>query len=155
MGYVEELRAIVGHRPLIFVGAVVIVLDQSGRLLLQQRKHPAGYWAIPGGLMELGESVEDTARREIYEETKLSVSELQLINVYSGPGNYIKASNGDEFYVVTTAFYTNDISGELVIDKDESLDFKFFRPDQLPTEIVKSHLPIIKEFMDKHYYKLY
>lgn len=105
--------------------------------------------------MELGESVEDTARREIYEETNLSVSEVNLINVYSGPGNYIKAPNGDEFYVVTTAYYTNDVRGELVVDKDESLDFKFFRPVQLPSEIVKSHLPILKEFMDKHYHKLF
>lgn len=155
MGYIEELRAIVGHRPLILVGAVVIVLDECGRILLQQRKHPAGYWAIPGGLMELGESVEETARRELFEETNLSVSMLHLINVYSGSGNYIKAPNGDEFYTVTTAFYTNDIRGELVVDKTESLDFKYFRPDQLPTEIVKSHIPIINECMEKHYYRLF
>lgn len=39
MGYIEDLRAIVGHRPLILVGSVVIISDQEGRLLLQKRKY--------------------------------------------------------------------------------------------------------------------
>jgi 8-oxo-dGTP pyrophosphatase MutT (NUDIX family) len=155
LGYIEELRKIVGHRPLILVGAIVIALDLDGKILLQQRKYPAGYWAIPGGLMELGESVEETARRELYEETNLSAAALQLINVYSGPENYIKAPNGDEFYTVTAAFFSTEISGELVIDLNESLDFQYFRPDQLPKEIVKSHIPILKEFMEQHYNKIF
>lgn len=103
MGYIEDLRKIVGHRPLIYVGAVVVVVDEHGRILLQQRRFPEGAWGIPGGLMELGESTEDVAKRELYEETRLSVDELTLINVYSGSEHFIKAANGDEFYVVTTA----------------------------------------------------
>ena len=66
---------------------------------MQQRKFPWGAWGIPGGLMELGESTEDVAKREVLEETSLMIDELKLINVYSGPQNYIKAENGDEFYV--------------------------------------------------------
>lgn len=44
MGYVEDLRKIVGHRPLIFVGAATIIVDDAGRLLLQQRTFPRGVW---------------------------------------------------------------------------------------------------------------
>jgi ADP-ribose pyrophosphatase YjhB (NUDIX family) len=105
LGYIEELREIVGHRPLIFVGSVTVIVDDKGRLLLQQRKFPNGVWGIPGGLMELGESTEEVARREVYEETGLKVEKLHLISVYSGPQNYIKAENGDEFYVVTVAYF--------------------------------------------------
>jgi 8-oxo-dGTP pyrophosphatase MutT (NUDIX family) len=83
MGYIEELREIVGHRPLLFVGAVTVIVDEMGRLLLQQRTYPKGVWGIAGGLMELGESTEEVARREVYEETGLRVDELHLINVYS------------------------------------------------------------------------
>jgi ADP-ribose pyrophosphatase YjhB (NUDIX family) len=155
LGYIEEIRAIVGHRPIILVGAVVIVIDNYGQILLQQRKHPEGYWAIPGGLMELTESTEETARRELFEETKLKIGELMLINVYSGPQNYIKAQNGDEFYVVTTAYYSTDYRGELLVDKSESLDFKFYNVRQLPNQIVKSHKVIINEFMDKFYNKIF
>ena len=150
MGYIEELREIVGHRPLILVGSVTITVDDMGRLLLQQRRFPKGAWGIIGGLMELGESSEDVARREIYEETGFSVGKLHLINVYSGPQNYIKAENGDEFYVVTIAYYSQGYEGELNIDKSESIKFDFFYPDELPSNIVKSHKVILDEYLSKH-----
>ncbi|WP_391117241.1 NUDIX hydrolase [Psychrobacillus sp. L3] len=124
-----------------------------GRLLLQQRKFPNGYWGITGGLMELGESTEDVARREIFEETGLQVDKLSLINVYSGPQNYIKAENGDEFYIVTVAYYTDGFEGELNIDESESIKFEFFYPNELPKNIVKSHKVILDEFLAKHYSK--
>ena len=143
MGYIQDLRSLVGHRPLIFVGAVTIIVDELGRLLLQQRKFPNGVWGITGGLMELGESTEDVARREIFEETGLKVEKLNLINVYSGPQNYIKAENGDEFYVVTVAYYSMGFEGELNIDQSESITFDFFYPDELPKNIVKSHKVIL------------
>jgi 8-oxo-dGTP pyrophosphatase MutT (NUDIX family) len=151
MGYIEELRKIVGHRPLIFVGSVTVIVDDMGRLLLQQRKFPNGAWGITGGLMELGESTEDVARREIFEETGVRVGKLNLINVYSGPQNYIKAENGDEFYVVTVAYFTEGYEGVLNIDKSESIKFDFFYPNELPENIVKSHKVILDEFLSKHY----
>lgn len=151
MGYIEDLREIVGHRPLIFVGAVTVIIDEMGRLLLQQRKFPHGAWGITGGLMELGESTEDVARREIMEETGLKVDKLNLINVYSGPENYIKAENGDEFYVVTVAYYSEGFEGDLIIDKSESITFDFFYPNELPKNIVKSHKVILDEYLSKHY----
>ena len=151
MGYIEDLRKVVGHRPLIFVGSVVVVVDEQGRLLLQQRKFPEGAWGIPGGLMELGESTEDVARRELFEETQLQVDELTLINVYSGPEYFIRAANGDEFYVVTTAYYAENATGELVVDQAESITFNYFHPHELPENIVKSHREILDEFLLKHY----
>ncbi|WP_203340847.1 NUDIX hydrolase [Planococcus beijingensis] len=151
MGYVEELRAVVGHRPLIFVGAVVVIVDEEGRLLLEERKFPKDLWGLPGGLMELGESTEDTAKREVMEETGLTVDELNLINVYSGPQHFVVAENGDEFYVVTLAYYSNKYKGELIVDQKESLSFKFFSPTELPDKMVGSHRVVIKEFLYKHY----
>jgi ADP-ribose pyrophosphatase YjhB (NUDIX family) len=154
LGYVEELRALIGHRPIILAGAVVFVIDRDGKILLQQCKHPAGYWAVPGGIMELGESVEDTARRELYEETRLQAGTLHLINVYSGPQYFSVAPNGDRFYTVTTAFYTTEITGDLVVDPLESLDFRFFRPDALPENIVETHRQMLRDFLDHHYDKI-
>ena len=55
MGYIEELRALVGSRPLILPGASVLVVDARGHILLQRRAD-SGLWGIPGGMMEPGES---------------------------------------------------------------------------------------------------
>ena len=151
MGYVEDLRKIVGHRPLILVGAVTVLIDDSGQILLEQRRFPKESWGLPGGLMELGESTEDVARREVMEETGLTVKDLQLINVYSGPNHFVVAENGDEFFVVTVAYHTRDFEGKLKVDKKESISFQFFDPKKLPSKMVKSHKAIIEEFLMNHY----
>lgn len=58
--YVSELRKLVGHRPLILVGATTIIINDENKILLQKRKTTAyGRWGLPGGLMELGESIEE------------------------------------------------------------------------------------------------
>jgi 8-oxo-dGTP pyrophosphatase MutT (NUDIX family) len=124
-------------------------MDERNRVLLQQRIHPRGKWAFPGGLMELGESAEDTARREVLEETGLEVGELRLIDVFSGPQSFMTAPNGDEFYAVTIAYSTREVRGDLVIDLSESMDFRYFPLNELPDEIVGSHRLILDRFLSR------
>jgi 8-oxo-dGTP diphosphatase len=64
-----------------------VVLDGRGRVLLVRRKHPPfkGHYALPGGFVEIGETVEDAARRELMEETGVKAGRLQLVGVYSDP----------------------------------------------------------------------
>lgn len=154
MGYIEDLRKLVGHRPLILPGAVVFIVDELGRILLQQRKHPKKFWGIPGGLMELGESPEETAKREIHEETGLIIEDLHLMNVYAGADHFVIAENGDEFYPVTIAYYTNNFKGEMNIDKSESIQCVFFHPHELPNNILKNYQRILKSFITFHYPKM-
>ncbi|MGP4073505.1 NUDIX hydrolase [Piscibacillus sp. B03] len=149
MGYVEDLRKLVGHRPLILMGTVVVIVDGSGRVLLQQRKFPEGVWGLPGGLMELGESTENVGRREVLEETGLIVGSMHLINVYSGKDYFIRAQNGDEFYSVTAAYWSNDYSGKLHCDPEESMDLKFFNLSDLPNKMIGSHVEVIEDYKKK------
>lgn len=149
MGYVENLRKVVGHRPLILVGAVAVITDDLGRILLEERRFPKGAWGLAGGLMELGESTEDVAKREVFEETGLVINDLKLINVYSGRDHFVKAKNGDEYFVVTTAYYAKTHEGTLKVNELESISFKFFYSDELPDGIVESHRRIIKDYLTK------
>ena len=116
---------------------------------MQQRKYPHGKWGLPGGLMELGESTEETARREIYEETGLQIGRLSLFGVYSG-GNYLcVAQNGDEFYVVTTVYTTTEYYGEVCVNDDESLTFEWLDIHKLPENIAGTHKEIINDYIQR------
>lgn len=146
MGYIEDLRQLVGKKPLILVGSVVIICNDNQQVLLQQRTHPKGVWGLPGGLMELGESTEETAKREVFEETGLQVSELTLLNIYSGKEYYTVAANGDPFYSVTAAYYTNNAEGKLEINKEEAMDLAYFSKEDLPAKMVGSHRRFLEDY---------
>lgn len=147
MGYIEELRALVGHRRLILAGASCVVRSRDGKLLLQQRVYPQGRWCFPGGLMELGESVEDTARREVFEETAITVGRLRLIGVYSGPDHLCRAANGDEWYVVNTAFAALDWTGTPQVNDGESVTLRWVDPAEMPETLVRSHKEILRDYL--------
>lgn len=146
MDYVKELRELVGHRPLILPGAVVLILNEKNELLLQHRSD--GGWGLPGGLMELGESLEETAQREVKEETNLDIGKLKLLGVFSGEEYYLKVANGDEFYSVTAVYTTDEVQGDIKIDRTESVDVQFFHLNNLPNDLLDIYRNFITPYMD-------
>ena len=147
MGYVEELRELIGHKCIILNGSAVILKNKAGLILMQQRKYPYGKWALPGGLMELSESTVETAIREVYEETSLTIKNLTLLGVYSGKEYLCSAENGDEWYVVTTAYITDNYEGEVVVNDDESITFEWIDPNYLPDDTASTHRIIISDYL--------
>lgn len=146
MEYYKYLRQYVGHRPIILPGSVVIILNEQNEILLQKRLD--GYWGLPGGLMDLGESFEEVAKREVYEETGLVVQNLQLLNVFSGSEHYFKVENGDELYSVTAVYYTRDVSGDLAVDYSESEKMQYFSINHLPAGLTDEYRGFIEQFIE-------
>ena len=134
MGYIMDLRKIVGHRPLLQVGASVIVEDVQGRVLLQKRTDNH-CWGYAGGSTELDERVEDAAARELLEETGLVANKLELFGVFSGPELHYIYPNGDEVSNIDVVFLCRDYSGQLSCQEEESEALRFFAPGQLPEQL--------------------
>jgi mutator protein MutT len=143
MGYIDELRQLIGSRPLIMVGAGVIILDEHNRILLTQRSDN-NVWSIPGGAMEPGETLEEVARRETQEEVGLQVGEMDFYGVYSGPELYYQYPNGDQVYNVTVVYVTCQVTGTLKIDK-ESQQAQYFPLHDLP-EISPPLRPVLSHY---------
>ena len=118
LDYVLQLRKYVGHQPILIVGATVFALDSRNRLLLLKRTDNH-CWGVPGGAVELGEKVEDAARRETRAETEMEIGEMSLFGVFSGPEMYYKYPNGDETYNISIVFLTRDLRGKMNLDPAE------------------------------------
>lgn len=151
MGYILDLRKVVGKRPIIMAGAGVILINDKGEVLLQKRRDN-GFWDIPAGSMELGESFEETARREVLEETGLVCGELELFMTRSGKETYYEYPNGDQAYVAGLLFICRKFSGEMKVQEEEVIEQAFFSFDSLPDGLAPGKLKILasaKERLEK------
>jgi len=149
MGYIKELRNLVGHKPVMMVSACALIIDDKNRLLLQLRKDN-NYWGYPGGAVELFEKVEDAAKREILEETGLIINELELFSVESGEKRHYTYPNGDEVSIIEIVYVCNYFEGQLKIQKTEVIKQQFFEIDSLPENISPMNYDVIKMWLDKY-----
>jgi len=149
MEYINGLRKHIGNQPILMVGSTVLVLDNPGRLLMMKRSD-SGNWGVPGGAMELGETTEETARRELLEETGLEVDELSLFGVFSGKELYYRYPSDEEVYNVSIVYLTRVIHGTIKLFDGEHSDFQYFELTKLPENISPPILPILRKLMETH-----
>lgn len=117
---------------------VDILIEQSGGVVLIKRKFPPPGWAIPGGFVDYGETLEAAAIREAKEETSLDVKLLRQMHTYSEP------SRDPRHHTVTTVFVARG-SGTLKAD-DDAEDARVFARDTLPADIAFDHRQILEDY---------
>ena len=118
MDYITNLRKYVWHDTLISLGATTLVFNDNKELLLNLRTDTKT-WGIPGGSMELYETIEETAIRELKEETNINAERLELVTILSGNDYYFEYPNGDKICTVI-AFALDSRIGRLVNEKNFS-----------------------------------
>ncbi|MET9219120.1 NUDIX domain-containing protein [Streptomyces sp. NPDC003300] len=115
------------------VAASAVVTDEQGRILLQRRRDN-GLWALPGGGMEMTDSLPGTAVREVKEETGLDVEITGLVGTYTDPRHVIAYTDGEVRRQFNVCFTARVIGGELAVS-DESTEVRFVAAgevDELP-----------------------
>ncbi len=147
MGYIKELRKYVGHMPILTAGVGILVFNKDNKILMQLRTD-YNQWGFPGGSMELGESFEETAKRELKEETNLEIDELKLIKILSGKDTYREYPNGDKLYDITAIFVIKKYHGELKINDNESKKLDWFDINNLPQNMTSHTKNYIQKFGD-------
>ena len=136
MEYWKFLRSKVGNARIIIPGVDAAIV-YNGKILLVQTVE-SDNWFLPGGLQELGETINDTARREVREELGVDLTPASLLSVYSGPQWIRRYRSGDELQSLTFLLQmdvTRDITAEITTPEDEIREWQWFGLHALPDKM--------------------
>ncbi len=122
---------------------VDIIIETEGGIVLVERKNPPYGWALPGGFVDYGETVEDAAAREAKEETGLDVEGLRQFHTYSDP------SRDPRGHTVSTVFVAR--ASGLPRGGDDAKTARAFPRDDLPGEMAFDHGKILKDYLEERY----
>ena len=146
--YLKDLREKTGHMPLMLPHAVVIIINNQNEILLEERADD-GFFDFPGGGIDLKETAEEAAARELKEETGLIANRLELFKVYSGEITHYVYFNGDEIYGVDCVYICRDYSGELKPQLSEVKRLFFCSLDKMPEKMSPRNKQIIKDLQSQ------
>lgn len=124
----------------LIVGLGGCIFNEKREVLLQ-RRGDNNKWGFPGGAIELGETPQMAAIREVKEETGLDVEVNNLIGLYTDCN--LEYPNGDKAQSICIAFELNVIGGQMFCDKEETLELKYFSLDNMPEIFCKQHEDIL------------
>jgi len=121
--------------PLLAADIIIELVDRPGRpIVLIERRNPPPGWAVPGGFVDVGESVEQAAVREAQEETALAVTLTALLGVYSDPKRDASA-----VYVA--------VAQGLPRAQDDAAAVGVFNPESLPANLAFDHHRILTDYL--------
>lgn len=139
----------INHIPFIQTGAAIIIRNENGEILLQERTD-RNKWGLPGGCQDLGEDLRVTAVREAFEETgiKLDPDEIELIDTLSGKSRKNSYPNGDIVYNNTSIYLANVLMEDASNLKgdSETKRLQFFSPEEVPENLMDADL--IKSYLN-------
>lgn len=149
--YIQWIRSKVGHEKIILVFAGGCIFNEKGEVLLQ-RRGDRNQWGFPGGAVELGETPEMAAVREVREETGLDVKIRRLIGIYTDFD--MTYPNGDQAQSICIAYEFKVAGGRLRCDQRETIELNYFSLDQMPALFCKQHEELLQDIR-KMYEKRY
>ncbi len=128
------------RKPVLTVDAIIKI---EGGIVLIKRKNPPPGWAIPGGFVDYGETLEDAVRREAKEETGLDIKLIRQFHTYSDP------KRDPRHHTVSTIFIA--VAAGKPKAADDAQDVGIFTKDNLPADLAFDHRLILEDYFNGKY----
>lgn len=149
MSYIKDIREKVGNDWIILNASAVVITNENNQILLQKRSDNH-LWGLPGGLMELEDSIAECAIREVKEETNLDVVLERFIGVFSNP--FMRWREHDYAKIISYAFTGKVVGSKMKVNDHESLELKYFDYENLPQIHSIDTLEIIEAYYQNQYH---
>jgi len=130
-------------KPINPVVTVDAIIEMNGGVILIRRKNPPPGWALPGGFVDYGETLEEAAIREMKEETCLDIDLIRQFHTYSDPGR------DPRHHTVSTVFIASASGSPAAAD--DAADIGIFTKETLPDDIAFDHRQILEDYFNKKY----
>lgn len=121
------------------IPTVDIIIELTEGIVLIERKNPPFGWALPGGFVDYGETLEQAAIREAREETALTVNNLRLLGCYSDP------ARDSRMHTITTVFVAQGTGSPEA--RDDAAHLQIFPLDKLPSQLCFDHATILRDYL--------
>jgi ADP-ribose pyrophosphatase YjhB (NUDIX family) len=128
------------RNPFLTVDAII---ETEGGVVLIKRKNPPYGWALPGGFVNYGESLEDAVYREVKEETGLDIELIRQFHTYSDPRR-------DPRHHTVSTVYIARASG-MPVAGDDAKEVRVFKRESLPEDIAFDHREILEDYFNNRY----
>jgi ADP-ribose pyrophosphatase YjhB (NUDIX family) len=131
------------RNPIPTVDIIIEMPDEEGNrsIVLIKRKNPPFGWALPGGFVDYGESLEEAAVREAREETSLEISDLKQFHTYSDPGR------DPRHHTISTVFLAKGTG--IPQARDDAIEIGIFREEEIDFELAFDHKTILSDYFKK------
>lgn len=149
--YIKRIRSLVGNEYIMVNATAIVIVNELNEVLLEKRADNQ-LWGLPGGLIELNESIKIAAIREVKEETNLDIELTRFIGIFSNP--FMRWREKDYAKVFTFAFTAKVVGGELKINDHESTEMKYFAYEELPPLHSIDTIEIIEQYYNNKFFTI-
>jgi 8-oxo-dGTP diphosphatase len=129
--------------PRLTTDIIIQIRGSQEHIVLVKRKFPPEGWAIPGGFVEYGETVEEAAQREAQEETSLQVQLLRQFHVYSDPQRDPRGHTASVVFIASAE--------GVPVAQDDAAEVQVFHRDHLPSPMAFDHSQILSDYFSGYY----
>jgi 8-oxo-dGTP pyrophosphatase MutT (NUDIX family) len=127
--YWKKIRKYIGNEQILSPGMSIVIKNTENKIAIVRRVDD-GEWSLPAGAKEPGETIIETAKNEVFEETGLEIKDVKLVGVFSGSKMRWTYPNGHKMHFLSFLFSAGHCGGTLIVNDNENIEVRWVSPGE-------------------------